>query len=150
MASRSRSASPRRPCALPASVESHSQQAFWVRLEKFADSRIDGDGHTILDPSSVLVDVRAKVPELEFVMSSLKEDVGSVDVTKRLHVGIASVRLHEAVHSSLVKELKTNPALRESGVQLAEFRCLGRGFRAREIERLLRECFVALHSHFSQ
>jgi hypothetical protein len=141
-----------KPCASLTAVESHSQQEFWIRLEKFVDSWIDGDGHAILNFHSVLVDVRAMVPELELVVSSLRQSVYDAHMTtgERYLTGIASVRLHEVTHASLVKELHTNSALREAGVYLAPFGYIGRGFRAREIKQLLRESFVALHSHFPQ
>lgn len=147
MVSRSRSRSPVR-------TASSLDGELWRRLETFSHKWIDGDGHSILRVEPLMESVRQCVPEIQdsvrdvplvFVSpeGSVREDP-SVPAVPGEVAGVPSLSLHQLVHSVLREELSSNGRFQRGRVKLEMWSSLGRGFCAREIQRLLSGCFESL------
>jgi hypothetical protein len=133
---------------------SSSNGEFWRRLETFSHRWIDGDGHAILRFEAVMESVRQCVPEIQDLVPDLSRCFVSPDRSIRDDpflpavpgevVGIHGLELHQLVHSVLLDELSSNVRFKRAVVNLEMWTSIGRGFRAREIQRLLLECFESL------
>ena len=133
---------------------SSSNGEFWRRLETFSHRWIDGDGHAILRFEAVMESVRQCVPEIQDLVlalglcyvspdGSIRDDPSLPSVPGEV-VGIHGLEIHQLVHSILLDELSSNVRFKRAGVNLEMWTSIGRGFRAREIQRLLLECFESL------
>ena len=120
---------------------SDSSVMLWARLKQFADVWADGDGHSLLDTSMVMKDACNFIPELAQKVAALETTVDSVS-----RKGIHSLELHVAIHAALKEELRSNACVVGSSIELGDWTCIGRGFRAREIQKLLTSCFDMLNA----
>jgi hypothetical protein len=141
MTARLRSRSPRPSAVSVRGDASESSVKLWVRLKQFADVWADGDGHSLLKTSAVMKDACKFIPELA-------DNVAALETTDDLvsRTGIDSLRLHVAIHAALKEELRSNARVVGSSIELGDWTCIGRGFRAREIQRLLTSCFDMLNA----
>jgi hypothetical protein len=141
MSVRLRSRSPRQSAVSVPGAASESSVTLWVRLKQFADVWADGDGHSLLETSAVLKDARKFIPELA-------DNIAALEATDSLisRTGIDSLQLHVAIHAALKEELRSNAHVVGSSIQLGDWTCIGRGFRARQIHRLLACCFDMLNA----
>ena len=117
----------------------------WARLKQFADVWADGDGHSLLKPSAVMNDVRKFIPELAGAIAALERTDHDCFGCEGIS-GIDSLQLHGAIHSALKEELRSNAPVVGSSIELGHWTCIGRGFRAREIQGLLAKCFDTLNA----
>ena len=117
-----------------------SSVKLWARLKQFADVWADGDGHSLLKTSAVMKDACKFIPELAHKVAALETTDDLVSGT-----GIDSLRLHVVIHAALKEELRSNARVLGS-IELGDWTCIGRGFRAREIQRLLTSCFDMLNA----
>ena len=138
MTSRSRSRSPRRE-------SSESPVELWARLKQFADVWVDGNGHSLLEPSAVMRDARKFIPELVGAIAALERTDHGCSGCDGVS-GIDSLELHGVIHSALKEELRSNVLLVGSSIELGDWTCIGRGFRARQIQGLLATCFDTLNA----
>lgn len=141
MSARSRSRSARPSAVSVRGDASDSSVTFWTRLKQFADVWVDGDGHSLLKTSAVMEDVCEFIPELAQKVAALET---TDDLVSRK--GIDSLRLHVAIHAALQEELRSNACVVGSSIELGDWKCIGRGFRAREIRTLLTSCFDMLNA----
>ena len=141
MTVRLRSRSPRQSAVSVPGDASESSVKLWARLKQFADVWADGDGHSLLKTSAVMEDARKFIPELA-------DNIAALETTDNLisRTGTDSLQLHVAIHAALKEELRTNARVVGSSIQLGDCTCIGRGFRARQIHRLLACCFDMLNA----
>ena len=123
------------------------------RLQEFSKRWVDGDGHSIYTASAVLASCRDMLPEIHDALLT-QEHIYSNEMpgiflkSDKERACISALAVHEIVHAFVQNELADGGHFEASGVTLAMSTKLGKGFRARNIESLLRDCFKQLEDAY--
>ena len=132
---------------------SENRLALLRRLQEFSERWVDGDGHGIYSASAVLASCRDKLPEIYDALLSqesiFSNDMAGIEMESNKELScIPALAVHEIVHAFVQNQLAVGGQFEGSGVSLAMSIKLGKGFRARNIEFLLRVCYKRLEDTY--